>query len=305
MQLTNMTIVNVNPTFPDACHELPCDLQEITPDANVSVFVRARIDETPFRSVITAIPRPLDAETADNSVIVEGEVPDSGETGTTSGNGPTNADISVAIKPDSNEAHPPNAPVTHLITIHNAGPQTATNVIIELAEDNLSLEEVTGACSTLPCTIPSIAPGDDASIQVLARVGNAGNFRSLVLATSENDPDESNNKSSYDGVIVSAAPPDDSDPSNTGADIPVGDDPTPTEIPWIWIVVSVIALIGAGVATHTIRKARWSRMIEVRPRIDPGGKTKIGPIEPVIPLEIRMRIDPGESESSPIDVRDA
>jgi hypothetical protein len=297
MELDNLSIVSVNPTFADACHELPCDLREIPPGAYASMFVRALIgDEKSFRTVITATPSPPDAATADNSVIIEGEVESPVA---------ASADISVAIASDSGAAHKPDAAVTYLITIHNAGPQAATNVKIELAEQNLSLEEVTGACSKFPCSIPSIAPDGDASMQVRARAGTAGNFRSLVHTSSENDPDESNNARSYDGVIVSAAPPRDPDSSNNGATFPGEDEPPSPEIPWIWIIVSVFAVIGAGVATHSIRKARWSRMIKVNARIDPRRKNSIDPIEPVKPLEIRMRVEQGETKSSPIDVREA
>jgi uncharacterized repeat protein (TIGR01451 family) len=310
-QFTNLTIVNVNPSFPDACHQLPCDLRDIPPNANVSVFVRARIgDGTSFRGVIAAMSRPPDTDTGDNRVIVEGEVESpvitdndsgKGDTKPTTNSVPASADISVAISSIPDALRRPGEPVMFLITIHNAGPQAATNVNIDLTAENMRLDEVSKACSKVPCTVPQIAPNSDATLLVHATVRDSGLFRSLVRASSGNDddPNMDNNSASYDGVIVSPPPP------NKNAALAGNDVPRRKEVPWIWICVAVLGLIGAGgVATHAIRKARWSRKIEVRPRIDPRGEITVGPIKPVISIEMRMRIEPGETESSPIPIRD-
>jgi len=285
MQLGNLTIVNVNPTFPDACHELPCDLREIPPDANVSIFVRSRIgEENSFRTVITATPRPPDAVSADNTVTVEGEV--EAEPPVNAGV-PASADLSVDIEADPDQSRRSGDSVTYLVKIHNAGPQDATNIQVDLRGENMSLQKVTGACSQLPCTVPRIARDGDASLQVSATLGTAGFFRSQVRAISADDPEDANNTTSYEGEITPTAAP------------------ASTEIPWIWIVAAVLGLIGAGTATNAIRKARWRRMIDVRPRLDTGGEISLSPIEPVIPIEIHVRVEPGETEASSIPVRDA
>jgi len=285
MQLGNLTIVNVNPTFPDACHELPCDLREIPPDANVSIFVRSRIgEENSFRTVITATPRPLYAVNADNTVTVEGEV--EAEPPVNAGV-PASADLSVDIEADPDQSRRSGDSVTYLVKIHNAGPQDATNIQVDLRGENMSLQKVTGACSQLPCTVPRIARDGDASLQVSATLGTAGFFRSQVRAISADDPEDANNTTSYEGEITPTAAP------------------ASTEIPWIWIVAAVLGLIGAGTATNAIRKARWRRMIDVRPRLDTGGEISLSPIEPVIPIEIHVRVEPGETEASSIPVRDA
>jgi len=399
MQLGNLTIVNVNPTFPDACHELPCDLREIPPDANVSIFVRSRIgEENSFRTVITATPRPPDAVSADNTVTVEGEV--EAEPPVNAGV-PASADLSVDIEADPDQSRRSGDSVTYLVKIHNAGPQDATNIQVDLRGENMSLQKVTGACSQLPCTVPRIARDGDASLQVSATLGTAGFFRSQVRAISADDPEEANNTTSYEGeittttalrakadlsVMLTEAPaesdqpgdiarfvfsvrnhgpdaatdvqitassddaavlgitqacevapctiaagssvaieldtrPDavgtfsgrlgvsateqDPDPGNNSAPFAGEAAPASTEIPWIWIVAAVLGLIGAGTATNAIRKARWRRMIDVRSRLDTGGEISLSPIEPVIPIEIHVRVEPGETEASSIPVRDA
>ena len=107
--------------------------------------------------------------------------------------------------------------------------------------------------------------------------------RWLGVSATEQDPDPGNNSAPFAGEAA----------------------PASTEIPWIWIVAAVLGLIGAGTATNAIRKARWRRMIDVRPRLDTGGEISLSPIEPVIPIEIHVRVEPGETEASSIPVRDA
>jgi uncharacterized repeat protein (TIGR01451 family) len=405
MQLTNLTTVSVNPTFPTSCQQIPCDLRSVPPGANVSVFYRARIGvENSFRNVITVMPRPPDSDTSDNSVTVEGPVESPSTTGGDSNNGDDTvsqapADVSVEIASEQTDTHLPGDPIAFRIRIHNAGPRAATNVLVDLTDENVSLQEVTGDCSNLPCTLGNIAPAGEASLRVLARLGTAGLFRSLVRATSQDDPDESNNTKAYAGTIRSVPPrgiadlsvtltwmptksprqgesapiafsvhnagPDlatnvdlttslenatvlglsqacetspctiaaassiavelhtrldsvgpfmgrlkassaqqDPDPSNNSAAF-AGEVLPKREIPWIWIAVAVLGVIGAGIAAHAIRKSHWSRMIEVRSRLDRREDVKVGPIDIVIPIEVRTRVEPGEMHSSLIPISDA
>ena len=96
MQLTNLTTVSVNPTFPTSCQQIPCDLQSVPPGANVSVFYRGRIgSEKSFRNVITVITRPPDSDTSDNRVTVEGPVESPAESPPTSGGESNNGSDTV------------------------------------------------------------------------------------------------------------------------------------------------------------------------------------------------------------------
>lgn len=395
VQLTNLTTVSVNPNFPDSCQQMPCDVLALPPQSNVSVFYRARIgDEKTFRNLIRAVSRPSDSDTSDNSVIVEQSVDSPTATPPQ-----TRADVSVEVASEHEDTRQPGDPITFRLRIHNAGPDVASNVLVDLTPENVSLEKVTGDCPELPCTLGSIAPNEDASLQVLAKLGTAGPFRSLVRATSGDDPDNSNNSRAYEGTIRSVprrgvadlsvtltrmpansprqgeaaqiafsvhnAGPDaatdvalattsenasvlalsqacatspctiaagsditvelhtrldsvgpfmgrlqvssaqrDPDPSNNSAAF-AGEVLPKQERPWIWIVITVLGVIGAGIATHAIRKWRWSRMIGVKSRLDRGGEVKIGPIDIVIPIEVRMRVDTGEVHASPIPMSDA
>ncbi|HKR67155.1 MAG TPA: IPTL-CTERM sorting domain-containing protein, partial [Thermoanaerobaculia bacterium] len=78
--------------------------------------------------------------------------------------------------------------------VANAGPSTATNVQVTDTPTNLTITNVSGACVALPCTIPSVASGANATINVTATINAAGAFdnASAVTAT-EPDPDPTDN----------------------------------------------------------------------------------------------------------------
>src|SRR6185436_19722823 len=202
MQLQNLTITRVNPTFERACHAMPCMMESAPPDSNTSFFVYARIGDGPrFSSQVTARPRQPDADLSDNSFRILSDV-ERVATATT----PAQADVSVSTTGDPNGEHRPGEHVTYRITIHNAGPQPATNVTVQAAWKNMQADSVTGDCAAFPCTIPSIAAADDASVIITATLGSAGVFSNLLTVAAAEDSNRDNNIVSHEGLIVSPTP---------------------------------------------------------------------------------------------------
>ena len=56
-------------------------------------------------------------------------------------------------------------PITFTVVVTNAGPSTATDVVItDPPPAGLAFGTITGACTAFPCTIPTLAPGASATI---------------------------------------------------------------------------------------------------------------------------------------------
>src|SRR5262249_49186897 len=62
-------------------------------------------------------------------------------------------------------------PATFTIVVSNAGPSTATGVVItDPPPAGLAFGTITGACAAFPCTVPSLAPGASAIITATVSV---------------------------------------------------------------------------------------------------------------------------------------
>ncbi len=81
------------------------------------------------------------------------------------------ADVSVAKTLLTAGPYTPGQTVTYSLLVSNAGPATATNIVVRDGPTNLTITGVSGGgCVTLPCTLPSLAAGTNATIIVTATV---------------------------------------------------------------------------------------------------------------------------------------
>jgi large repetitive protein len=179
---SNLTITNVSG---GGCAALPCTIASLASGANASITVTATIDA---------------AGGFDNSTTVSAEEPDpdsSNNTDSTGNGGQAALLADLAITKSLNTAGPfyPGQTISYTLFVENLGPNTATNVQITDTPSNLTIQTVSGGgCAALPCTIPSLAPGANASITVTATINAAGAFdNTATVSATELDPDSSNN----------------------------------------------------------------------------------------------------------------
>jgi uncharacterized repeat protein (TIGR01451 family) len=121
--------------------------------------------------------------------------PDTGNnTSTASFTVTASADVSIVKTLLTAGPYSESQTVQYLLAIGNAGPSPATNVTISDTPSNLTIVSVSGACSALPCTIPSLASGATATITVTATIAGPGAFDNSATVTSDlPDPDPSDN----------------------------------------------------------------------------------------------------------------
>ncbi|WP_396597936.1 gliding motility-associated C-terminal domain-containing protein [Dokdonia sp. R86516] len=87
--------------------------------------------------------------------------------------------------------------VTYTLTVSNAGPDEATNVVVTDIPENLTITNVSDGCTALPCTIASIAAGvaNNVTITVEATIDSEGAFSNgATVQADQDDPDTANNQ---------------------------------------------------------------------------------------------------------------
>ncbi len=123
------------------------------------------------------------------------------------------ADVSVAVGAPATATT--GAALMYTITVNNAGPNTATNVVmVSTATSGLQNVSVTGtgsspattvtcgSSSPVNCTIPSLAAGASATIQVSLIPNSAGNFVSNASVYPVSfDPNTANNQATATTVV--------------------------------------------------------------------------------------------------------
>ena len=117
------------------------------------------------------------------------------------------ADLSV------NKVGPPTAilgtTLTYTLTVANAGPSTApTATLTDPTPPGLTLVSISGACTTLPCTLTNIVPGETRTITVryaLPRIytGPPTIVNTATVTSSTADPTASNSSSSASAPVGS------------------------------------------------------------------------------------------------------
>ncbi|PYQ27173.1 MAG: hypothetical protein DMF56_21685 [Acidobacteria bacterium] len=180
---TNLTLTNL--TGGGCSLPFPCTIPSINSGANVVLTVTATINA---------------AGAFDNSTTVSATEPDpnSGNNTDNSGNGGTaaaSADVTVVKTLTTSGPFTAGQSISYTLTVANAGPSTATNITVTDTPTNLTITNVSGACTSFsPCVIASLASGANTVITVTATINAAGAFDNSATATgTESDPNPGNN----------------------------------------------------------------------------------------------------------------
>src|SRR5204863_134243 len=144
---SNLSITNVSGS---GCASLPCTIGSLAAGANTTINVDATIIAAgAFDNSATATPAESDSNTANNT--------DSSGNGGTAG---ASADVSIVKAFISTGPFRNQDSIQFSLLVANAGPSTATNVVVTDTPVGLTITNVSGGgCSALPCTIPSLASG--------------------------------------------------------------------------------------------------------------------------------------------------
>lgn len=98
--------------------------------------------------------------------------------------------------------------ITYNISVVNAGPGTATNIVLTDTPTNMTITSVnSNNCSALPCTIPSLGNGSVEHISITATIDASGVFdNSATAIADQTDPNPSNNTDNTNngGVAIGA-----------------------------------------------------------------------------------------------------
>ena len=128
---------------------------------------------------------------------------------------PGGADLSVTLDPPTTAKS--KSTMTYTITIDNAGPETAENVVVTAplpyGVEYLAITTSAGTCTTpgrrvqrITCTVGDIASGDDSThevtLKVTARAGK-GHLNHIVTVDSDtDDPDPDNNTATASTAVT-------------------------------------------------------------------------------------------------------
>ncbi|MEA2329789.1 MAG: large repetitive protein, partial [Thermoanaerobaculia bacterium] len=136
----------------------------------------------------------------DNSATASATQPDpnSGNNTDNTGNGGTaaaSADVSMVKTLTTAGPFTAGQSISYTLVVANAGPSTATNVLVTDTPTNLTITAVSGGgCAALPCTIATLASGSNVTISVTATITAAGAFNnSATAAATQPDPNSGNN----------------------------------------------------------------------------------------------------------------
>ncbi|HEY0157135.1 MAG TPA: IPTL-CTERM sorting domain-containing protein [Thermoanaerobaculia bacterium] len=176
----NMTITAVSGS---GCAALPCTIPSIAMGASATINVTATVNAAgAFSNTATATADEPDPDVDDNT-------DDDGDIA-----GPS-ADVSLVKTLITAGPFIPGQSIQYTLVVANAGPSVATKVEVTDTPSNMTITSVSGSgCAALPCTIPSIAMGANATINVTATLNAAGAFSNTATATAtEPDPDVDDN----------------------------------------------------------------------------------------------------------------
>ena len=177
----NLTITSVASAN---CTAFSCTIPSLANGASEMITVMATIDLSgTFDNEVTVSADETDPDTSNNT-------DDTGNAGSAD----TSADVAVTKTLNTMAPYVAGQTVQYTLTVSNNGPDTATMIQVIDTPTNLSITTVSSAsCSTLPCTIPSLANGANEVITVMATIDAGGAFDNVVTVTAiEDDPDPSN-----------------------------------------------------------------------------------------------------------------
>jgi len=179
---TNLSITSVTGS---GCSSLPCTIPSLAAGANTNITVTATI------VAVGAFDNSAAANAAESDPI------SANNTDATGNGGTANAAADVSMNKTLNNSSPyyAGATVTYILDVANLGPSAATNIQVTDTPTNLTITSVSGGgCSSLPCTLPSLANGANVQIFVNATINAAGAFDNSASANgAEFDPVSSNN----------------------------------------------------------------------------------------------------------------
>ena len=177
---TNLLITNVSGS---GCALVPCTIASLASGANTTITVTATITSTSFDNSATATPSELDPNTANNT--------------DNTGNGGSTAVVDLSITKTLNTAGPYSAgqSISYTLVALNSSPTPAANVQLTDTPTNLTITNVSGGCTSLPCTIvPPLLVGQPRTINVTAVINAAGAFDNSATVTGQDfDPNTANN----------------------------------------------------------------------------------------------------------------
>lgn len=107
---------------------------------------------------------------------------------------PASADMSVVKTLDTPGPYVMGQTIQYTLVIANAGPDTATTITVQETPSNLTITGASGACVTVPCIIPSLAPAASTNITITATINSAAPFDNIAAVNAlESDPDPADN----------------------------------------------------------------------------------------------------------------
>ncbi len=182
------------------CVAVPCQLGTLLPGQIVVIRVEALVTASAtvgqvLSNAATVSSSATDPNPGNNSITVTAPVSNQF------------ADLSVRKTGPANAK--PGDVVSYAIVVSNAGPSDARDVVItDTPSPGLSLLTTSGACTALPCTLPTLAVGATATVNVTARVAATvapgATLINRAAATSA-VPDLNPDNNSSDSSLVAAA----------------------------------------------------------------------------------------------------
>lgn len=189
---SNLTITNVSGS---GCVALPCTIASLANGASTTITVTATIStEGAFGNSATVSSDTFDPDPSD-------------DTGSDSDNTTPSANLSLSKTLTTAGPFVVGQSVSFEIVVNNAGPSTALNVQIADTPANFTITNVSGAgCLALPCTLPSLASGANATITVTGTVPADGAFgNSATVTSTTGDPDPGDNTDTDTGSATPSA----------------------------------------------------------------------------------------------------
>jgi uncharacterized repeat protein (TIGR01451 family) len=183
--MTNLTLVSLSGGS-CAPASFPCTIPSIANGGSEVLTVTTSIAANGmFDNSVTVTAAEFDSNLANNT-------DDTGNDGAT-------AVVDLSVVKDLTSTGPYNVgdSVTYSITVANAGPDAASNVVVSDTMTNLTLVSLSGgscAPASFPCTIPFLANGGSETLTVTATIPTSGAFdNSASVAYSGFDINPSNN----------------------------------------------------------------------------------------------------------------
>jgi uncharacterized repeat protein (TIGR01451 family) len=118
----------------------------------------------------------------------------------------TDADLAIT-KVDAVDPVVVGGTVTYTLNVINYGPATATNVTInDTLPPSLTLGSISGACTSLPCVVPSLAAGGTLTVTINATATAPGVvMNTATVSATEPDPVTANNAASEPTTVAANA----------------------------------------------------------------------------------------------------